>query len=149
MPRIEPRYIRFSSRVGAHAESPREAVAPGALGHDMGRTVAEPGHRIHEEAGPRRHIAAAGDTAVVGTAADGNRIRAVNNVVDSGSPGDSQKTGYETIPYETGKRRKHSPRNHNLPELAANSEKEELANWKYSSQPDFHHGPPWSSSLEF
>lgn len=111
--------------------------------------MAELGHRIHEEAGLRRRIAVAGDTAVVGTAADGNRTRAVNNAVDSGSPGDSQKTGYEMIPYETGKRTKHSPRNHNLPEPAANSEKEELENWRYSSQRDFHHDPPWSSSLGF
>lgn len=149
MPGIDPRYVTSSSRVGAHAESPREAVDPGDLDHDKEHTVAELGHRIHEEVGPRRRIAVAGDTAVVGTAADGHRIRAVNDVVDSGSPGDSQKTGYEMIPYETGKRTKHSPRNHNLLELAANSEKEELENWKYSSQPDFHHGPPWSSGLEF
>lgn len=149
MPKIDPRYVTLSSRVGAHAESPKEAVDPGGLGRDMEHTVAELGHRIHEEVGPRRRIAAAGDTAVVGTAADGSRTRAANNVVDSGSPGDIQKTGYGMIPYETEKRTKHSPRNHNLLGLAANSEKEELENWKYSSQLDFHHGPPWSSSLGF
>lgn len=139
----------FSSRVGAHAESPREAVDPGAPVHDTEHTVAELGHRIRDEAGPHRRIAAAGDTAVVGTAADGNRIRAVNTAADSGSPGDSQKTGYGMIPYETGKRTKHSPRNHNPLELAVNSEKEELENWKYSLQPDFHHDPPWSLGLGF
>lgn len=149
MPGIDSRYVTLSSRVGAHAESPREAVDPGALGHDMEHTGAELGHRIHEEVGPRRRIAVAGDTAVVGTAADGNRIRAVNDVVDSGSPGDSQKTGYEMTPYETEKRTKHSPRNHSPLEQAVNSEKEELGNWKYSSQPDFHHGPPWSLDLGF
>lgn len=99
---------------------------------------------------PRRRIAVAvdGDTAVVDTAADENHIPAANAAIDCDSLGDSQRTDYGMTPSETGNGTKSSLHNHSLLEPVVSSEKEGLENWKYNSKLGFHHGPPWSSSLE-
>lgn len=90
-------------------------------------------------------VAVGADSAVLGIAADENHIPVADAAVDCDSLDDSRRTGqidHEVLPHEAGKDTKHSPHNRNPHELVVNSEKGELENWKYSSRPDFHHGPP-------